>query len=186
MEEKFKEKFQAIFNEKKKELADKVAARTDDEFKDLGRLIHFHLLAEDALVLFIKGENPLIGDFEKGATQFQQKLGIAQNMVNGGILAKFNKPLQALNEVRNKSGHYPVIVNYPADSMNKIRSYFEENKQDLTGWEDLKIIEHFVLQFCGVIYAVNSAREVLEKHKKEWDEEIKKFSESIKEVDQLK
>lgn len=186
MEAKFKESFTTLFNEKKKELAEKVATRSNDEFRDLGRLIHFHLLAEDALVLFIKGENPLIGNFEKGATQFQQKLGIAQNMVNGSILEKFNKPLQALNEIRNKSGHYPLIVNFPPDMMTKIKSYFVDSKQDIADWADLKVIEHFVLQFCGVIYAVNSAREVLETHKKEWEAEISKFAKDVKEVQEIK
>jgi hypothetical protein len=186
MESQFKEKFSAIFQEKKQELADKVAAKSEEEFKALGRLFHFHLLAEDALVLFIKSENPLIGDFEKGATQFQQKLGIAQNMVNGDILAKFNKPLQALNEIRNKSGHYPAIINYPEDSLRNLKSYFADMSQDITGWDNAKIVEHFVLQFCGVIYAVIAAREVLETHKKEWDKEIKELTEKLKDTEQIK
>ncbi len=158
----YQKQFEEAFDAEKDQLEKTLKLRTSKEFEELGRFIHYHLIAEDALVRFIKSENPNIGDFEKGANQFSQKLIIAQNMKNSKRISAFNDPLQALNEIRNKFGHYPLVLDYPDKQMGRIKDFFEKRERDITGLSNIQVIEVLSTYFHTITSALITASKTID------------------------
>lgn len=162
--EAFRAKFVEIQRDKFQEMEARFAKRTPQDFQELGEVFHCHLMVEDALVNFIKSENPKIGDFEKGASLFSQKLIIAQNMKNGSTLLRFNKSLQALNEIRNKLGHYPVVLDYPQSQVETLRSVIQEyiGDRDVSILPNISVIRFYSTLFCTYMSSILSLTEVID------------------------
>lgn len=181
--ERYRVKFTEVYRQKYKEMEDRFNQRKPSDFQELGEVIHYHLMVEDSLVSFIKSENPKIGDFEKGASQFSQKLIIAQNMKNGAAIHRFNKSLQALNEIRNKLGHYPVVLNYPQDRIETLRASIQEfmgdSGKDLSILPNIAVVRFYSTLFCTYMSAVISLEEAYQGFEGEFKEQQEAYVASL-------
>lgn len=152
--------FKALFEEKKKDFDSYLSSRSKSDFEELGEFFHLHVLVEDAILSFIKSENPNIGGLEKGANQFMVKLKIAQNMNAGKLISKFNKPLQAFNEIRNAIGHHPLTLFYPPEKIKVIRESIKNERFKFQELDDFHMIKAFCIIFCTSILALIAMKEM--------------------------
>lgn len=159
------------FKKNMAEFEAKHLSRPHETFIKLGKVMHYNSMVEDLLLEYIKTENPNIGPVEKVIWSFKSKLTLAINMRNGKILEPFEKPLLALNDIRNAYGHDLDTKDCPKEQIKTLKDFLKDFLKDrikVNEAEDIKVVEVFVGVFAMVMKLYRSLNQLKEKSEKEY------------------
>jgi hypothetical protein len=163
-------------------------SRTQTHFALLGEFIHVHIVLEKMILNYVKRRNPNIGPIEKIIWGFKAKLQIAKQMPDSVFDGPLFKPVNQVNEIRNKFGHRMDAVEIPEADLVPIRKFLEAwpKTKSLDGMSLVRVFVATVAMILESMYQLEDEIKALEQETVRNNEvRLKNLEEMTRLIEQL-
>ena len=177
--EKFTSMVKDNFTEKQTKLSENLKSRTNEEFIELGQVVHYHQIVEDSLVRFLKMKLPDHNGFESQLQMYGSKLRFFKGFEESSTFNQYFNALDELGYIRNQFAH---TLNFKTIDISKIEN-IKSASNDFANYlkvgplsNCLDYVKYFSIFFVSIMDGYLSLKEA---HRERLEEIERDYNEAI-------